>query len=998
MVGPSKEYLRSYAALRIGRLLLAFLFFFSCTAPVSAQYQCKYRGEQRTEYIRQFFQQTILRLNRLGLSISRQQEQFSISDGEEAASIEIMRELSDNINNIWLLLKKECAIMRSSPKLQKRSRCARGERSMQIFCARAPDLIPAVQSSNPAENVAARLLQASQLSSKFFARMSDLRREILSDNRAPLEYDADLKSQAYRFLACRKAKRSGAVQSPSVLSQIRENVDALTSLGFTETKEPFELISSAGCDEGQKQIAELRGTDLEQKVAAVLDVMSSKYACFTQNYFGAIPVSRTNELPSSIPALTKICLESAAAGDSRAHEVLRDTEIERPSLVSSTPSTAALAITSITEGEIPIGEKGYNATELVREGSGLGLTEPNRSLPLNSAPADIGQVTKYNGSTFVNRLEDLFIAGANSYETPRDPIESVELVWRTDSTALEREILYDAYLRYQSGKTSPAAKDEIDWQLFDENGSETPEQVGISYENNAIKLFPWGDKNVGKKFQLFVRHRPSGFSAHALTPVIQAVKDFRIPTEPFTGPATSLKQKADDPLCTPEKRAAAAFAGGDGSEDNPFLICGGAQLIGIKSLISAQSTKRGTAVKLMANVDFADSQNMKPIPVEWLSSFDGNDYAISNYRIEDAEASEQGLFTGTISRVMNLNIINPLVQGRTNVGSLFGITFNRTDYSRVRIFGGKIAGREAVGGIVGNSKYTSSFDLCYVKDAAINVQSMYGGGIAGRAFYARIIDSLVETVISGIGTPGSQSYLGGLAGELTGSNSNFFDNPQNDPQTPGIFRSAFRGSIVANNDTSGAAYIGGLTGVSAIPILNSVVEATIVGTGAYVGGISGYRGDNEVGCNRYTLSCVMARVSFTGTIIGAKGSADFSSVGGLVGYLSGGLIVDSLVRGTVSGKRGVGGVIGNSDQLSRIVRTSTVGLTTSSENPHGGFIGDLIIQMQRFDNGLEFLSDGVFLDNYWTSAGSAGIFDISYRWNPDGSQTSAIDLDGIHSR
>jgi hypothetical protein len=194
------------------------------------------------------------------------------------------------------------------------------------------------------------------------------------------------------------------------------------------------------------------------------------------------------------------------------------------------------------------------------------------------------------------------------------------------------------------------------------------------------------------------------------------------------------------------------------------------------------------------------------------------------------------------------------------------------------------------------------------------------GGLAGIAKDSRIdqvtvLMNLTVTSENGVGT------LGGLIGLLQNTN---------------ISSSRFEGTIAATHYVAG-----GLIGTANEPILTSTIHQSIAkGTLTVVGGEQSFTGGfiGQMTANTLTISESIAQMAVTGP----------NYVGGFVGYMGNGNIVDSLSRGTVVATATnivhLGGFVGrmegyNNQVIRSIANMAVQGPASGTNLSIGGFVG-----------------------------------------------------------
>lgn len=150
---------------------------------------------------------------------------------------------------------------------------------------------------------------------------------------------------------------------------------------------------------------------------------------------------------------------------------------------------------------------------------------------------------------------------------------------------------------------------------------------------------------------------------------------------------------------------ATSFAGGSGTETDPYQIATGAQLAYLASLVNNGTNTSDVYYVLTTDIDLG-SQAWTPIgtsSARFEGTFDGKGYTISNlyiyYDIRIDEVSDQGLFgyVGTTGTVNNVEV-NGTVTAYNCVGGIIGIKrgiVSNCSYS------GSVSGKYYVGGVVG---------------------------------------------------------------------------------------------------------------------------------------------------------------------------------------------------------------------------------------------------------------------------------------------------------
>jgi len=173
----------------------------------------------------------------------------------------------------------------------------------------------------------------------------------------------------------------------------------------------------------------------------------------------------------------------------------------------------------------------------------------------------------------------------------------------------------------------------------------------------------------------------------------------------------------------------AAFAGGDGSLNKPYLIKTAEQLNAVREELEAH-------YRLISDIDisgYSSEGGWEPIGSlnnEFNGSFDGQGYVITGLTINRSSASDQGLFgvvhsNGTIK---NVGLDNVMVNGGQQVGGLVGVNYGAVEESRVT---GTVSGNQYVGVLVGVSGGT--------------IRKSYAVGTASGNYIVGGLVGLIET-------------------------------------------------------------------------------------------------------------------------------------------------------------------------------------------------------------------------------------------------------------
>ena len=261
-----------------------------------------------------------------------------------------------------------------------------------------------------------------------------------------------------------------------------------------------------------------------------------------------------------------------------------------------------------------------------------------------------------------------------------------------------------------------------------------------------------------------------------------------------------------------------SFAGGDGTEQNPYQISSAAELAYLAKVVNNQtSAPEYKYYQLTDNIGLKYDE-WTPIGVfdyvnqYFYGSFDGNGYTISDLSISQTNAGNIGLFGYTKdSEIKNLTLLGEVTNitstSALNIGELIGfsdntniqdcsvkyvnisnVTASDTEYSNIGCIAGKTNGGEIKG--------------CSAEESNIIVKSgSFNMGIICGSSASNISDCSVKSTAELFETTGSDVkniYMGGLCGQ----------------QTRSIEKCTVNAGRLSANDISATsnAYIGGLVG------------------------------------------------------------------------------------------------------------------------------------------------------------------------------------------
>jgi len=200
------------------------------------------------------------------------------------------------------------------------------------------------------------------------------------------------------------------------------------------------------------------------------------------------------------------------------------------------------------------------------------------------------------------------------------------------------------------------------------------------------------------------------------------------------------------------------FAGGDGTEANPYQVSDAGQLSGVRKYSNAYFIQ-------IADIDLGVApwnQDEGWQPVHFGGVYNGNGYTISNLTINRPGNSNTGLFgycSGEVLNLKNITITNANVNGSSYTGILAGYIYasNQEVITSCTVDGTVTSSMNQVGGIVG-----------YFRDGSISKSSAqvtvngndYLGGAVGVLYNASITECYSTAIING------NNFVGGLVASI----------------------------------------------------------------------------------------------------------------------------------------------------------------------------------------------------------------------------------------
>lgn len=323
------------------------------------------------------------------------------------------------------------------------------------------------------------------------------------------------------------------------------------------------------------------------------------------------------------------------------------------------------------------------------------------------------------------------------------------------------------------------------------------------------------------------------------------------------GEQTIVKTKATESDEPWDGEIATSFAGGSGTNVDPYIIKTGGQLLLMKEYSS----------KCFELANDIDLNNNNWLPFEFRGSLNGNGNTIYNLKIS-RKNNNQGLFSELSGTIKNVNINGVYINApqNSNIGVVAGEATNAVINNCNIIINNVIFGNENVGGVVGKFNGPAiNLTNCNVSSQGVGIikGNYYVGSIVGYLSKSDKYESKTENNHANINIEGG-GYIGGCYGCIN------TDNPYHHVE---ISKHSFSGKIKGNSIIGGI--LGKSCGGTSIIACKTNVNIEVLDNSqdSGVGGILGSSMSFYGGC---TIMCCYS-----------KGNINFSgSYGGIVDYIT----------------------------------------------------------------------------------------------------------------
>ncbi|MGI5838387.1 MAG: GLUG motif-containing protein [bacterium] len=301
------------------------------------------------------------------------------------------------------------------------------------------------------------------------------------------------------------------------------------------------------------------------------------------------------------------------------------------------------------------------------------------------------------------------------------------------------------------------------------------------------------------------------------------------------------------------------FAGGDGSEGNPYQVATAEQLDKLRNYLDKYFIQT-------ADIDLADYLDVdgggyneeagwEPIGTNdspFTGSYNGAGKTISNLKIARPEQNYVGLFGMNTGSISNVSLLEVDVNGYWLVGGLIGENSGIVSDSNVS---GSVKGiYHSIGGLIG-SHFGGSGNVMGCSSSGIvsiaNDDCSVVGGLVGQISQSRISGSYSTSTVNG-----GINHSGGLIGYSWYSTID---------------------KCFATGNVTGVCMVGGLVGDnnSMSEITNCYATGSVSGSGYYIGGLIG-RNYSEI-TNSYSIGSVNGETDDKGGLVGQHEGGTYSN-------------------------------------------------------------------------------------------------------------------------
>jgi subtilisin family serine protease len=296
-------------------------------------------------------------------------------------------------------------------------------------------------------------------------------------------------------------------------------------------------------------------------------------------------------------------------------------------------------------------------------------------------------------------------------------------------------------------------------------GSISPKIVG-GWSSIAAEFYAWGNVEATKTVELYVDGERQDQRELTLSAEGSETVYFDYTPKPAHRPVANIEVRSPDDSYTREIIISEAFAGGNGTAANPFLIDGVEQFYALGAG-NVDREPSESYYKLIDNVNMSGIDWAEPI-LAFGGTLDGNGYTIKNVDLSQSSVTPGGLIRNLNGdgKLKNIHVENATIAGGSQTGGLVGLVWGEATITNTTFNGSVTGGGVRVGGLVGTNWGTIKQSSAHANVTAVSAV----GGLAGdNKNGAQISRSFANGTVTG-----SDGVVGGLVG--FNSNSEITDS------------------------------------------------------------------------------------------------------------------------------------------------------------------------------------------------------------------------------
>lgn len=214
------------------------------------------------------------------------------------------------------------------------------------------------------------------------------------------------------------------------------------------------------------------------------------------------------------------------------------------------------------------------------------------------------------------------------------------------------------------------------------------------------------------------------------------------------------------------------FAGGTGTESDPYQISNGAELAYLAQQVNGGTTYADSFFKLAKDIDL-NNQVWTPIGTQgnpFKGVFDGGQHSVANLKLENTDDSGSAMI-GLFGNINSGTVSNLTVSGEVSEGGIAcdgGITGNAASATIVNCISSvKIIDTMGsyIGGIAGNISGNTTIKNCSYTGEMSGVELTCAGGIVGQIEDSGKVQNSYAVGTLAVPADGSDTFAGGIVGD-----------------------------------------------------------------------------------------------------------------------------------------------------------------------------------------------------------------------------------------